>query len=105
MQLTAKELFDKMLEENDECTSTEMMKTTLQEFIEYLEGIKERDNVPSWIVTTAKNYLEIEKQQIEDAFKAGEKNIDFIALNGYGKLSSANKYYTENYGRIKKTTI
>jgi hypothetical protein len=43
------------------------MKTALNEFIEYLEGIKERDNIPNYVITTAKNYLQAEKQQIIDA--------------------------------------
>jgi len=42
------------------------MKTALTEYIEYLEGIKERDNIPNHVITTAKNYLEPEKNQIID---------------------------------------
>ena len=48
-----------------------MEKTPMQELIEYLEGIKERDNIPTHVITTAKNYLQIEKQVIEKSFLDG----------------------------------
>ncbi len=35
--------------------------------------------------------------QIKEAYKAGEKNIDFPALHGQGKLSDCDKYYIEKF--------
>lgn len=43
----------------------------MQEFIEYLEHIEKRDNLPSWIISTAKNHLESEKKQILKAWIHG----------------------------------
>ena len=36
--------------------------TVMESLIEYLEGI----NIPSWVITTAKNHLIFEKKQKED---------------------------------------
>lgn len=35
--------------------------------------------------------------QIKEAYRAGEKNIDFPALHGEGKLSDCDKYYQETF--------
>lgn len=34
-----------------------MKQTAMQEYVEYLEGIQKRDNLPRWIITTARNYF------------------------------------------------
>lgn len=70
------------------------MKTTLQEFLEYLEGIEKRDNLPSWIITTGKNYLEQEKQQIIDAYSSGE----IRPYNG-------KQYYDSTFGNSNEAGI
>lgn len=65
--------------------------TVLQEYIEYLEGISERDNIPSWVITTAKNYLQAEKQQIIDtAIEFGMHGTEMMQHYGeeYYKLIS-----------------
>jgi len=70
------------------------MKTALQGFVEYLEGIKKRDNIPSGVITTAKNYLQIEKEQIMkanfDGWEQGVKNNQFPL--------SKEDYYNETFG-------
>lgn len=71
------------------------MKTVLQELIEQLE--KTVPEVKNGNVIDKSFWIDKEKQQIKDAFEAGENNIDFPALHGYGKLSNVHKYYTENY--------
>ena len=60
-------------------------KTAMQRYIDYLEDVKERDNIPSWIITTAKNCLEPEKQQIIEAAKHGADcdNSPFISADDY----------------------
>ena len=35
--------------------------------------------------------------QLKEAYRAGEKNIDFPALHGQGKLSDCDKYYIETF--------
>jgi hypothetical protein len=62
-------------------------KTALSEFIEYLEGIKERDNIQNHVITTAKNYLTFEKNQIKRAYDDG--------LDEWNK--SADDYFKETY--------
>jgi hypothetical protein len=64
-----------------------MEKTALTEFIEYLEGIKERDNIPNHVITTAKNYLNFEKNQIKKAFDDG--------LDEWNK--SSDDYFKDTY--------
>jgi hypothetical protein len=51
-------------------------KTALARYIEYLEGIKERDKIPEYAITTGKNYLNTEKQDLIDF---GDK-LYFIGL-------------------------
>ena len=70
------------------------MKTVLQEFIEYLEGIEKRDNLPSWVITTGKNYLESEKQQIINAWI--NANYKSNALE-YFKKEWAEQYYNKTF--------
>lgn len=65
----------------------ENQKTALTEFIEYLEGIKERDNIPSHIITTAKNYLTHEKNQIKKSYDDGLAEW----------LKTSEQYYNETY--------
>lgn len=79
------------------------MKTVLQELIEELEATSKIGQNP-YIKTTVNLVidmlgakLEEEKQQITNAFVAGEKNIDFPALHGQGTLSSYTKYLEEVY--------
>jgi hypothetical protein len=62
-------------------------KTTLTEFIEYLEGIKEINNIPNHVITTAKNYLTFEKNQIKRAYDDG--------LDEW--INSADNYFNETY--------
>ncbi len=50
-----------------------------QHFLDWFKGSKE------WM-------LEQERKQTKEAFEAGEKNIDFDALHGHGKLSNSDKY-------------
>jgi hypothetical protein len=68
-----------------------MEKTALTEFIEYLEGIKERDDIPSHVVTTAKNYLRHEKQQITDSYIEGCRK----GFNEFGENSEL--YFTKTF--------
>lgn len=67
------------------------MTTALTDFIEYLESIQKRDNVPNWIISTAKNHLEIEKQQIINAVNFGFSNWD--------NDKESEQYYKENYAK------
>lgn len=72
------------------------MKTVLQEFIEYLEGIEKRDNLPSWVITTGKNYLESEKQQIIDAYRNGRCDQQSSRESiFYSRM--AEQYYNETF--------
>ena len=66
------------------------MKTAMVDYIEYLESIQERDNIPSWVITTARNYLELEKQQIMDAY---------CSVVGFENLlkDDAETYYNETF--------
>lgn len=50
-----------------------MEKTALRLFIDYLEGIKERDSIPTWAITTGKNFLELEKNQMRKMYNQGGK--------------------------------
>jgi hypothetical protein len=59
------------------------MKTAMQEYVEYLEGIQKRDNLPRWIITTARNYFETEKQQIIDAYNNGQQIPPFEYAEDY----------------------
>jgi hypothetical protein len=68
-----------------------MGKTVLTEFIEYLEGIKERDDIPSHVVTTAKNYLQHEKQQILKCVDDAQKT------NFWVKFESNEDYFTKTF--------
>jgi len=49
---------------------TKYMKTAMQEFIEYLEDVRVKDQIPSWVINTAKNHLEMERMQIINACHA-----------------------------------
>jgi len=69
------------------------MKTALTEYIEYLEEIKERDNIPNHVITTAKNYLETEEQQIIDATNFGL----------YSGGIDGETYYTSTFSTNKET--
>jgi len=77
------------------------MKTALSEYLEYLEGIKERDNIPVHIITTAKNYLEAEKQQFVDAFnqgfREGESETMTASKEDISKFDDAINYYNETF--------
>lgn len=80
-----------------------MQLTALQELIKEFEQLIIVSSNPiitvqiSLTINSLNSKLEKERQQLVDAYKAGEVNIDFPALHGYGKKSNANKYYTENY--------
>ncbi len=50
-----------------------------QHFLDWFKGSKE------WM-------LEKEREQTKEAFEAGERNIDFEALHGQGKLISSEKF-------------
>lgn len=69
------------------------MKTALTEFIEYLESIQERDKIPSWVITTGKNHLQSEKQQIKEAYYAGDSDV------WDNNRREAEQYYNETYGK------
>ena len=73
-----------------------IMKTALNEFIEYLEGIKERDSIPSYVITTAKNYLQSEKQQIINARIDGVSKSLAIPKSFAEKKSE--EYYVITFG-------
>lgn len=75
------------------------MKTVLQELIEKVENcfLENKLNHSSEIIDLCKEFLGEEKKHIIEAFEAGEKNIDFPALHGQGKLLNANKYYKQTY--------
>ena len=83
------------------------MKTAMQELIDklvnlsnatYLNGKRSECDIIDKIKDIARNeFLKLEKQQIINSYKAGELNIDFKALHGQGKLSDANKYFSNTY--------
>jgi hypothetical protein len=63
--ITAKELFDKMLEENDECTSTEMMIVFAK--IHVTEALKEAsENAESYVIGGLTS--EVDKESILNAY-------------------------------------
>jgi hypothetical protein len=63
--ITAKELFDKMLEENDECTSTEMMIVFAK--IHVTEALKEAsENAESYVIVGLTS--EVDKESILNAY-------------------------------------
>lgn len=75
------------------------MKTALTEFIEYLEGIQERDNIPTWVITTGKNYLQGEKQQIMEARDNGYDNAREVSVGYDSQIVESETYYKETYGK------
>ncbi len=95
------------------------MKTAMLQHIEHLkimqnmvleksldkELTKTINTTLSGAIENAEHFLETEKQQIIDAYKAGEKNIDFPALHGQGKLSNANKYHASTFYTTNKETV
>jgi hypothetical protein len=75
------------------------MKTVLQEFIEYLEGIEKRDNLPNWIITTGKNHLESEKQQIIEAYNKGQKDfVNYDPERHGNECKDGKQYYVSTFG-------
>ncbi len=68
------------------------MKTVVQQILEEL-----KEYGFSYSEEREKLILQSEKQQIIDAYESGEKNIDFPALHGQGKLSDSKIYYTSTY--------
>ena len=75
------------------------MKTPMQELIHYIQEMQD-DNFVSdieYIKDKALSLKEKEKQVIIDAYETGEKNIDFNALHGYGKLSNSTNYYNQTF--------
>lgn len=68
------------------------MKTVVDQLFEILDksGFRTKDNLK-------KDVRDLFEKQIKDAYKAGEKNIDFTALHGQGKLSNCDKYYSETF--------
>jgi hypothetical protein len=72
MIITAKELFNKMLEENDECTSTEMMIEFAQRHVtEALKQAYEKAET-KWVKYTENDY-EIDKDSILSSYSL--KNV------------------------------
>jgi len=70
--ITAKELFDKMLEENDECTSTEMMVEFAQRHV--TEALKQAsENAETKWVKYTENDYEIDKDSILGSYSL--KNV------------------------------
>lgn len=78
------------------------MKTAIQQLLTELDN-----RFPQLLSTNTKEgkelieilypFIDMEKKQIEEAYESGEKNIDFNALHGHGKLSNSDKYYKETY--------
>lgn len=73
------------------------MKTSLSEYIEYLEGIKERDNLPSHVITTAKNYLQQNKTEI---IKAYDDAFNYVVGGGF-VAKTGEQYFDEMYNDKK----
>jgi len=70
--ITAKELFDKMLEGNDECTSTEMMVEFAQRHV--TEALKQAsENAETKWVKYTENDYEIDKDSILGSYSL--KNV------------------------------
>lgn len=79
------------------------MKTVLKELMNgfdayQLESQNDSITIEKLKEVIIKEYLKKEKEQIMYAYESGEKNIDFPALHGQGKLSDSNKYYDSNFG-------
>lgn len=67
--ITAKELFDKMLSENDECTSTEMMiEFAKMHVTEALKQASEKAEAPYYISPTRTVSALVEKDTILNAY-------------------------------------
>lgn len=70
------------------------MKTAMQRFIEYLQDIQERDNIPNYVITTAKNCLQTEKEQIINS------RLEYGMLKGLTYAESqklAEDYYNSKF--------
>jgi hypothetical protein len=68
------------------------MRTVVDQLLEILDksGFRTKDNLK-------KDVRDLFEKQIKEAYKAGEKNIDFPALHGQGKLSDCDKYFNETF--------
>ena len=66
-------------------------KTALARYIEYLEGIKERDKIPEYAITTGKNYLNTEKQDLIDTYLEGAMDSPLNSPN------DAKLYFDETF--------
>lgn len=68
------------------------MKNTLLQNIISNFSMMEGQHFLDWFKGSKEWMLEQERKQTKEAFEAGERNIDFDALHGHGKLSSSDKY-------------
>jgi hypothetical protein len=68
-----------------------MKNTLLQNIISNFNQM-EGQHFLDWFKESKQWMLEQEEKQRKEAFEAGEKNIDFQALHGQGKLSSSEAY-------------
>lgn len=72
-----------------------MKNTLLQNIISNFNQM-EGQHFLDWFKESKEWMLEQEEKQTKDAFEAGEKNIDFQALHGQGKLSSSEAYVADD---------
>lgn len=85
------------------------MKTALTDLIEALEldikYITDDDSKEDryhrqglkYACDLAKEKLKKEKELLNNFYKAGEKNVDFDSLHGYGSLSNFEKHFEETF--------
>ena len=73
------------------------MKTAIQQCAQDLFETDLSHEAKTKIVDILHTHLTTEKEQIKEAYRTGEKNIDFPALHGQGKLSDCDKYFIETF--------
>lgn len=72
------------------------MKNTLLQNIISNFNLMDNQHFLDWFEENKNNLLEKEEIQRKEAFEAGEKNIDFQALHGQGKLSNSIDFINDN---------
>lgn len=72
------------------------MKTPMQELLEAYDS-KNLFSLKEWIDKNREKLLQKERNILIETFNFGEKNIDFKALHGYGKTSTAEKYFNDKF--------
>ncbi len=77
-----------------------MKNTLLQNIISNFD-LMDNQHFLDWFKESKQWMLDQEEKQIKHAYESGEKNIDFEALHGQGKLSDSSHYYNNvNYNSV-----